>query len=159
MKILVEKTGLIYIIKFMNGKVYIGQTTRSVFSRGAEHLRQSSGCIKLKNAFNKHGHDNCTMEILKDNIPVAYLDFFENRYIDQYSAITDGYNIKYNTNPKIPWEQETIVTYIPATPKVNVFAKFANKEYVPPPKKIECLLPKTPKKKEDKRPWLNMPSK
>ncbi|ABT13734.1 hypothetical protein MT325_M180L [Paramecium bursaria chlorella virus MT325] len=158
MRILAEKTGLIYKISFTNGKVYIGQTSRSVFSRGAEHLRQSSGCIKLKNAFNKYGHDDCTMEILKDNIPVEYLDFFENKYIDQYDSIKNGYNIKYNHVKKIPLEQD-LEPYVPVAPKVNIFAQFANKDYTPKKKKIECLLPKTPRKKEDKRPWLRMPSK
>ena len=157
MKIIADKVGLIYKITFQNGKHYIGQTSRNVFLRGAEHLRKSSGCIKLKNAFDKYGHEDCVMEVLKHNIPVEYLDFFENKYIDQYDSIRNGYNIKYNVNPKIPLEQD-LEPYVPVTPKVNVFAKFANKEYVPPPKKIECLLPKTPKKKEDKRPWLRIPS-
>ena len=158
MKILAEKKGLIYKIRFLNDKVYIGQTNRNIFLRGAEHLRQSSGCIKLKNAFNKYGHEDCTMEILKDNIPVEYLDFFENKYIDQYDSIQNGYNIKYNIVQKIPLNQE-LEPYIPVAPKVNIFAQFANKEYTPKKKKIECLLPKTPKTKEDKRPWLRMPSK
>ena len=158
MKILAEKKGLIYKIRFLNGKVYIGQTNRNIFSRGAEHLRKSSGCVKLKNAFNKYGHDDCTMEILKDNIPIEYLDFFENKYIDQYDSIKNGYNIKYNLEPKIPLDQD-LEPCVPVTPKVNIFAQFANKEYTPKKKKIECLLPKTPKKKEDKRPWLRMPSK
>lgn len=158
MKILAEKKGLIYKIRFLNGKVYIGQTTRSVFSRGAEHLRQSSGCVKLKNAFNKYGHKECTMEILKDNIPIEYLDFFENKYIDQYDSIKNGYNIKFNLEPRIPLNQD-LEPYVPVAPKVNIFAQFANKDYTPKKKKIECLLPKTPRKKEDKRPWLRMPSK
>jgi len=153
MKIIAEKTGLIYKISFENGKVYIGQTSRTIFSRGAEHLRQSSGCIKLKNAFNKHGHDTCTMEILKDNIPIDYLDFFENKFIDLYDSVKNGYNIKYNINPRIPLEQD-LEPYVPPPPKVNMFAKYINKEYCPPPKKIECLLPKNPKKKVDPRPWL-----
>ncbi|AGE56266.1 GIY-YIG catalytic domain-containing endonuclease [Paramecium bursaria Chlorella virus NE-JV-1] len=158
MKIIAEKTGIIYRIAFPNGKSYIGQTSRTVFQRGAEHLRQSSGCIKLKNAFNKYGHDECEMSILKDKIPVNYLDWWENKFIDQFDSIASGYNIKYNEHPVAPEDQDLEPeTNFTAPKKVNPFEKFANKEYVAK-KKIEVLLPKKISKKIDSRPWLRLPA-
>ena len=134
MKIIAERFGLIYCISFPNGKVYIGQTSRTIFQRGKEHLQHSSGCIKLKNAFTKYGHEECVMSVLKDNIPVVYLDWWENQFIDTFDSITNGYNIKFNDNPPAPIDQELEPeeNFTAPAPKVNPFAKFANKEYIAP---------------------------
>jgi hypothetical protein len=160
MKIKAVKTGLIYRILFLNGKSYIGQTSRTIFQRGKEHLRQSSGCIKLKNAFTKYGHEECVMSVLKDNIPVVYLDWWENQFIDKFDSLENGYNIKFNDNPPAPEEQELEPeeNFAAPIPKTNPFEKFANREFVAPRKKIEVLLPKKIKKKEDPRPWLRLPT-
>ncbi|AGE49300.1 GIY-YIG catalytic domain-containing endonuclease [Acanthocystis turfacea Chlorella virus Br0604L] len=144
MKIVEDRRGIIYKITFTNGKVYVGQTKRSLSQRGVEHIRETSGCVKLKNAFKKYGHEDCVMSVLKDNIPEIYLDFWENKFIDEYDSISSGYNIKYNTNFAIP--TDIGMEYVPAEPKPNPFAKFANKEYTPPRQKIQVLLPKIPKK-------------
>ena len=158
MKIRAEKTGLIYRILFENGKSYVGQTSRTIFQRGTEHLRQSSGCIKLKNALNKYGHEQCEMSVLKDGIPVMYLDFWENKFIDQFDSINNGYNIMYNVSPPAPENQdlEPQENFTAPAPKVNPFARFAYNEYVEPRQKIEVLLPKAVVKKVDPKPWLKL---
>ncbi|AGE57104.1 GIY-YIG catalytic domain-containing endonuclease [Acanthocystis turfacea Chlorella virus NE-JV-3] len=143
MKIIEERHGSIYKITFPNGKVYIGQTKRSLAQRGSEHIKDTSGCIKLKNAFKKYGHEECVMSVLKDKIPEQFLDYWENKFIDEYDSISSGYNIKYNVDFATP--TDIGMTYIPPEPKVNPFAKFANKEYTPPRQKIQALLPKVPK--------------
>ncbi|AGE57809.1 GIY-YIG catalytic domain-containing endonuclease [Acanthocystis turfacea Chlorella virus NTS-1] len=143
MKILEERRGIIYKIVFPHEKVYIGQTKRSLSQRGVEHIRHLSGCTKLRNAFNKYGHESCIMSVLKDNIPEKFLDYWENKFIDEYDSIRNGYNIKYNINFAIPTDLD--MEYTPAEPKPNPFAKFANKEYTPPRQKIHVLLPKMPK--------------
>ncbi|AGE59551.1 GIY-YIG catalytic domain-containing endonuclease [Acanthocystis turfacea Chlorella virus OR0704.3] len=143
MKIIEKRYGSIYKIAFPNGKVYVGQTRRSLAQRGAEHVKDTSGCVKLKNAFKKYGHDSCIMLVLKDNIPEEFLDYWENKFIDEYDSINSGYNIKYNTNFAIPTDLG--MDYVPTEPKPNPFAKFANKEYTPPRQKIQALLPKVPK--------------
>lgn len=141
MKIVEEQRGSIYKITFPNEKVYIGQTRRTLAQRGKEHIREDSGCVKLKNAFKKYGHEECTMEVLKDQIPILYLDFWENYYIDEYDSIKTGYNIKRNVDFAIPTDLGT--EYVPQEPKKNPFSHFAYSEYVPPRKRIEALLPKT----------------
>jgi hypothetical protein len=159
MKIIAEEKGVIYRILFENGKSYIGQTTRKVRQRGLEHLREESGCVKLKNAFKKYGHEGCVMRVLRDNIPDQYLDFYENYYIDLYNSIEDGYNIKYNVDPLVDPEFDFGITYEPVPPKENPFARFANKNYVPPPKKIDVLLPKKRKEKKKVDDRINLSKK
>jgi hypothetical protein len=152
MIILEEETGLIYKILFPNEKVYIGQTKRTIFARMREHRREDSGCMKLKNALQKYKPEEVYAYVLKRDIPVKYLDFWENHFILQYDSIKNGYNIILNVTPAIPLNVEVPeVTVKHHEPKVNIFAHFACKSYVPPRKKIECLLPKENKKKE--KPW------
>ncbi|AGE50299.1 GIY-YIG catalytic domain-containing endonuclease [Acanthocystis turfacea Chlorella virus Canal-1] len=143
MKILEERYGSIYKITFPNGKIYVGQTKRTLAQRGAEHIKETSGCTKLRNAFNKYGHDDCVMSVLKDKIPEQFLDFWENKFIDEYDSIAQGYNIKYNVDFATPTDLE--MEYTPAEPKANPFAKFACAEYMPPKQKIKALLPKIKK--------------
>jgi hypothetical protein len=145
MRIIEDRYGSIYKITFSNGKVYVGQTKRSLAQRGAEHIRESSGCIKLKNAFQKYGHDDCVMSVLKDKIPERYLDFWENHFIDEYNSIIQGYNIKYNVDFAVP--DDLGMEYVEPEPKVNPFAKFACAGYVPRRQKIKVLLPNAPRKK------------
>jgi hypothetical protein len=96
------------------------------------------------------------MTVLKDGIPVVYLDWYENRFIDQFDSINNGYNITYNDHPPAPENQdlEPQENFVAPVPKENPFAKFANKEYVSPRQKIEILLPKKVVKKVDPKPWL-----
>lgn len=152
MIILEEETGIIYKILFPNGKVYIGQTKRTIYARMREHRRDDSGCVKLKHALQKYPPEEVYASVLKRDIHVKYLDWWENFYILEYDSIKTGYNIKFNDSPAIPLDAEVPeVTVKHHEPKVNIFAHFACKSYVPPKKKIECLLPKEHKKEEI--PW------
>ena len=154
MIILEEETGIIYKILFPNDKVYIGQTKRTIFARMREHRRDDSGCVKLKNALQKYPPEEVYASVLKRDIPVKYLDWWENHFILHYDSIKNGYNIILNDNPAIPLNAEVPeVTVKHHEPKVNIFAHFACPTYTPPRKKIECLLPKSVKKKDD-TPWF-----
>jgi hypothetical protein len=153
MIILEDETGIIYRIAFPNGKNYIGQTKRSIFSRMREHLRDNSGCVKLKNALQKYPPEHVITTVLRKDIPVKYLNFWENYYIDTYDSIRNGYNVKYNDSPAIPLDAEIPEVTVPRRePRINPFEKFACPTFVPPRKKIECLLPRKLKKK-DEVPW------
>jgi len=152
MIILEEEKGIIYKILFPNGKVYVGQTKRTIFARMREHRRDDSGCVKLKNALQKYPPEEVYASVLKRDIPVKYLDWWENFYILEYDSIKTGYNIKFNDSPAIPLDAEVPEVIVPhREPKYNPFERFACKSYVQPRKKIECLLPKEPKK--DETPW------
>ena len=153
MIILEDETGIIYKILFPNGKCYIGQTKRTIFARMREHRREDSGCVKLKNALNKYSPDDVYASVLKRDIPVKYLDWWENHFILENDSIKNGYNIKFNESPAIPLDAEVPEVTVPRhEPKINIFARFACKSYVPPRKKIEFLLPKE-KKKGESVPW------
>ena len=152
MIILEDETGIIYKISFPNGKNYIGQTKRTIFARMREHRREDSCCVKLKNALNKYQPEEVYASVLKRDIPVKYLDFWENHFILHYDSIKNGYNIKFNDNPAIPLDAEVPeVTVEHREPKVNIFAHFICPTYTSPRKKIECLLPK--EKKKEEKPW------
>jgi hypothetical protein len=152
MIILEDEVGLVYKILFPNGKVYIGQTKRSLHTRMREHRRDDSGCVKLKNALRKYKPEEVYASVLKRDIPIKYLNFWENHFILEHDSIKNGYNIILNDNPAIPLDAEVPEVTVPRhEPKVNIFANFACKSYVPPKKKIECLLPK--KIKEVEIPW------
>jgi len=143
-----ESPGFIYSITFPNDKKYVGQTIRNLRQRMKEHQRDDSGCTKLKNALKKYSQDHVYAEILKKDIPVEYLDFWENFFMDQFDSIRNGYNIKKNENPKIPPDVPLPEIDIEPKPKkINPFEKFMNPEYVP--KKVNKLVPKFIKKKED----------
>jgi len=153
MIILEDEVGLVYKILFPNGKVYIGQTKRTIWARMREHRRDDSGCIKLKNALKKYQPEEVYASVLKRDIPIKYLDFWENHFILHYDSIENGYNIILNDSPAIPLDAEIPeVTVKHHEPKVNIFARFACPTYTPPRKKIECLLPK-PMKKAEETPW------
>ena len=88
--------GIIYLItNLINGKQYIGQTTKI-------HLFNDywgSGLL-IKRAINKYGKENFKKEILKDNINSKLeLDIFEKQYIQQYNTLIPiGYNISIGGN-------------------------------------------------------------
>jgi hypothetical protein len=72
----------------------------------------------------------------------------------EYDSIKTGYNIKFNDSPAIPLDAEVPEVTVPRhEPKYNPFERFSCKSYVQPRKKIECLLPKEPKKNEELLPW------
>jgi len=154
MIILEEEKGIIYKILFPNGKVYVGQTKRTIFARMREHRRDDSGCVKLKNALQKYPPEEVYASVLKRDIPVKYLDWWENHFILHYDSIKNGYNIILNDNPAIPLDAAVPEVTVPRhEPKANPFAHFICPTYTSPRKKIECLLPKNVKKKDD-TPWF-----
>jgi hypothetical protein len=112
--------------------------------------------VKLKNALKKFPEDQVYANILKKDIPVDYLDFWENFFIDQFDSVRNGYNIKKNETPKIP--EDVILPEIDIEPKpkkINPFEEFMNPEYVP--KKVNKLIPRTVIKKEDTSCFKNFP--
>ena len=87
--------GKIYIIRNrINDKVYVGQTTRTLQSRFAEHMnpQTKSHGDKLHNAIFRHGAENFYVEILQDNIPEDMLDDRERYWIAEYNSFLNGYN-------------------------------------------------------------------
>lgn len=91
-----ENIGYIYkIINTINGKVYIGQTTRTVESRMKQHFveskRDRSKKYSLYRAFNKYGIDSFIVETLCE-CDVSELNNKEIEYISLFNSYKKGYN-------------------------------------------------------------------
>jgi|ERR1700677_1399618 len=78
----------------INGNCYIGQTTKSLEERFAEHCLPSSKCYALSGAIKKYGKQNFSIELL-----VAYNNFedlnnAEEYFIAWYNCLApNGYNL------------------------------------------------------------------
>ena len=87
-----NKYGLIYkVVNTVNGKIYIGQTTRNINLRINAH--NSSGFC-LHSAINKYGKENFIWSILEHCDSKEELDEMEFHYIKQYNSLApNGYNL------------------------------------------------------------------
>ena len=85
-------TGIIYKITSPSGKVYVGQTIRSLKIRMQHHKSKYSECTLLKRAIDKYG-DEMKCEIIEDNIPQEQLDEREIYWIKELNSLApNGYN-------------------------------------------------------------------
>lgn len=79
----------------INGKVYIGQTSRTLKARWEQHIRNTNKGTKTKfyNALRKYGADNFTVETLCRAYSNEELNDLEIYYIHKYDSIRTGYNM------------------------------------------------------------------
>ena len=54
------------ITNLVNGKIYVGQTTRPLSFRASEHKHGKDRCSVLKAAIKKHGFENFVVEVLEE---------------------------------------------------------------------------------------------
>lgn len=91
------------IVNQVNGKVYIGQTTKSIEKRFQGHVARANGGYKgkLYPAMRKYGIDNFKIELVETCISIEQLNEREIYWINYYNSIDDGYNIALGgeTNP------------------------------------------------------------
>jgi group I intron endonuclease len=86
-----NETGVIYLMEFPNGNVYIGQTVNELWKRTSKHCSYSkmkvSGIIRY---FNK-----CYLHVLESNLNISQLNSFEKFYIKLFNSNgIDGYNLE-----------------------------------------------------------------
>ena len=82
------------ITNMVNGKQYIGQTTRSLQQRWREHCSTRSGCTYLHNAIEKYGKENFRVEQIDVALDQEELNYKEQQYIKCYNTIVPyGYNL------------------------------------------------------------------
>ena len=88
--------GYIYkITNNINGKVYIGQTTRTIKDRWKQHINDSKSKTNLPyfhKAINKYGPENFSIEKIIE-APQSELDELEIFYIKKYDSYNNGYNM------------------------------------------------------------------
>lgn len=82
------------IVNKINGKIYIGQTTRNVELRWLEHIKSSkTPSSPIHHAINKYGADNFEIILLKSNIQtIEELNKIEEEQITLHKAVELGYN-------------------------------------------------------------------
>ena len=89
---------LIYkITNKLNGKVYIGQTTKTLDIRRKGHIQAAKDGINhhLYNAMNKYGIENFEFEEVCKANSKSELNYLEAKYIIEYDSVRNGYNMGY----------------------------------------------------------------
>jgi group I intron endonuclease len=88
--------GIIYrIINKIDGKIYIGKTTRTLETRWYQHQRHESYCVYLKNAIAKYGKDAFIVEEILSVFDANSLEYYEEYLIDYHDCLAPkGYNLK-----------------------------------------------------------------
>lgn len=135
--------GYIYkITNKINGKAYIGKTTRTVQDRWKEHLYDSTKrrCEKrpLYRAIGKYGADSFTVETLEE-VDLENLSEREMYWIDYFHTYSDGYNATSGGDGKILYDYDTIAKLLREGKKYREIAEivgccldtvvFINKKY------------------------------
>jgi len=80
----------------IDGKIYIGQTSRSLKIRFNEHCLSNSGCHKVQSAIKKYGRENFKIELITITGTQSVADYWEIYFIDKYQTLSReyGYNIR-----------------------------------------------------------------
>ena len=93
---LVVVYGVIYkCTNLINGKVYIGQTTRSLRKRRDNHIdrARNKSTSHFHRSMNKYGFENFKWEIIDSASSKEELDFKESLHIKLFNTQQNGYNI------------------------------------------------------------------
>lgn len=78
----------------VNGKQYVGQTSRTLEQRWREHCSKSSQCTYLHHAIKKYGKENFKVEQIDIALDQEELDYKESQYIKCYNTLApNGYNL------------------------------------------------------------------
>ena len=84
--------GHIYVItNKINGKQYVGQTSRNIEDRYYEHCYDKRSTSHIHNAIQKYGISNFTIEEL-ETVDLTLLDEREQYWIQQLDTYKNGYN-------------------------------------------------------------------
>lgn len=92
----------------VNGKVYIGQTTKTLQERKRQHLQ----CVKdgvnrhLYNAMRKYGTQSFKFEKLCTAKSKSELNYLEAKYITEYDSVRTGYNMGYGGDNNVMFSDE-----------------------------------------------------
>ncbi len=95
-----NKKGVIYLLEFPNGKVYVGQTKQRLRHRLVPHCYADNKCDKVKNAIQKY--KEIRVSVLEEGLTIGQLNSFEAFYIRVFNSNrVDGYNLDSGGNNKI----------------------------------------------------------
>ena len=108
--------GFIYkITNNINGKCYIGKTTKTIEERFKEHLKESSleraKDRPLYRAIQKYGKENFSIEMI-EIVPLDFLSEKECYWIGYYHSYGDGYNATLGGDGKVLYDYDLIADMI-----------------------------------------------
>lgn len=101
--------GIIYKATFPNEKCYIGQTSRSLSSRKADHIKsKGKENVAFHNAINKYGEKNIIWETIDVANSIEELNEKESFWIQFYNSYihaenSNGYNMTLGGNSTTGW--------------------------------------------------------
>ncbi|MBC8550534.1 MAG: GIY-YIG nuclease family protein [Candidatus Brocadiales bacterium] len=91
-----KKGGLIYIATCkVDGRCYIGLTTRTLKTRKAEHIKAAmfdNSPLYFHGAIRNHGPKNFTWKVVARRKTLEGLANAEIKYIEKHAAFTEGFN-------------------------------------------------------------------
>ena len=95
-----------YIYKFTHtetGRCYIGQTIQDPNHRRLEHIcdsRHTPRTYHFHNALKKYGEDAFSFEVIAEATSVEELNLLEEKFINQFDSINNGFNIRHGGGNK-----------------------------------------------------------
>lgn len=98
--------GIYKITNNINGKIYIGQSTR-VKTRWEEHKNRPREAIG--EAIKKYGFENFTFEMIEECKEEQQLDEREKYWINYYNSYENGYNLTLGGNSGPKYSPEEII--------------------------------------------------
>jgi group I intron endonuclease len=99
--------GYIYMLENkINGKIYIGQTTRPIHTRLKEHRKGKRNCSAIYNAIQKYGWENFEKDYYE--CPDEDLDFDEELLVREMRTLSpNGYNLREGGGSRGKWSEES----------------------------------------------------
>jgi group I intron endonuclease len=100
-----------YIYKFTHiesGRSYVGQTVQDPNRRRLEHIadsRHSPREYHFHNALRKYGIDAFTFEVIDSANSLDELNLLEEKYVEQFDSINNGFNIRQAGGNKLHSEE------------------------------------------------------
>ena len=91
-----------------SGRCYIGQTIQDPNRRRLEHISDSRHTTKeyhFHNALRKYGVDSFVFEVIDSANSLEELNLLEEKYVDQYDSINNGFNIRQAGGNKLHSEE------------------------------------------------------
>jgi group I intron endonuclease len=89
-------------------RVYVGQTTQNPNQRRLEHIADSRYTTReyhFHNALRKYGIDAFTFEVIDSASSLEELNLLEEKYMEQFDSINNGFNIRQAGGNKLHSEE------------------------------------------------------
>lgn len=120
------KQGHIYLLtNKINGKQYVGQTARDIWTRFSEHCKSNNTYIGK--AIQKYGHLNFKVEEI-ETVPIDKLDEREIYWIKHYNTYINGYNQTYGGESVYNYPSLIVVEKNFIIPSIEEFGRLAKEQ-------------------------------